>query len=228
MKLSLSSLAQPVSYFSSVSIPRQILGASSTHIFCNRQGQIILGNDGYKQTAQLFSRFSNDLNKGVIWADRLWRSMTHHYNPETNRGVWPIASSAQKCKAYFRKALILWREGKQAKAMFFLGAAVHLIQDACVPHHALCQMFDGHLKYEKWAKERVNNYKVNSSGLYHHGNAPEEWVSANARVARGFYNHVNSFGNDELYHQATSTLLVLAQRSTAGFFHFSLKKFLSK
>jgi len=229
MKLLLFNLAKPLLgvsvYFSS--FPTQILGASSTHIFCNHQARIILANDGYKQVAQLFNRFSNKLDEGVVWADRLWRSTAHHYNPVTGRGVWPWGNAAQKCSAYFKKAFVLWRQGNHAKAMFFLGAAAHLVQDACVPHHACCRMFDGHLDYERWVKERKHHYKVNAGGLYNQGETPEEWIAANARVAKEYYCYVKSPGNDELYHQATSALLGRAQRSTAGFFYFSLKKLFS-
>lgn len=225
MKFMFNSLAKPFFGFSFSSFPRQILGASSTHVFCNQQGRVILFNDGYKQIAQLFNRFSNELDKGVIWADQLWRSMAHHYNPETGRGVWFWPNSAQKCSAYLKKAFMFWRQGKHTKAMFFIGAATHLVQDACVPHHAYCQMFDGHLDYERWVKERKHYYKINSGGLYNLGHTPEEWIRANARVARKYYDYVKSPGSDEFYHQATVLLLLLTQRSTAGFFHFCLRKF---
>lgn len=216
---------KPLFHFSFVSFPRQIVGASSTHVFCNQQGRIILANDGYKHIAQLFNRFAGELDKGVVWADRLWRSTAHHYNPQTGRGIWLLSNSAQKCSAYFKKAFLLWRRGKCGRAMFYLGAAAHLVQDACVPHHAVGQMFDGHLDYERWVKERKHHYKVNTGGLYHLGSFPEEWIQANARVALKYYCCVKSPGNDELYHQATVVLLALAQRSTAGFFHFCLKRF---
>ena len=230
MKLFFSGLARPFASFSHCfsSFPRQILGASSTHIFCNQQGRIILAADGYKQVAQLFNRFSNELDKGVIWADRLWRSAAHHYDPVTGRGVWPWGNAAQKCTAYFKKAFILWRRGNHARAMFFLGAAAHLVQDACVPHHACCRMFDGHLDYEKWVKERKHHYQVNAGGLYNLGAAPAEWIAANACAAREYYLCVRRPGSDELYHRATAVLLVRAQRTTAGFFYFSLKKLFSE
>lgn len=222
MKLSLAVLAKPLSSF-----PRQILGASSTHVFCNRQARLILLNDGYKQVAQLFNRYGNQLDKGVVWADRFLRSTTHHYDPSTGRGVWLLPSAAQKCRVYFQKAFAFWRKGKYARAMFFLGAAAHLVQDACVPHHACCRMFDGHLEYEKWAKENKHHYGVNAGGLYNRADSPEGWVAVNARVAREYYRYVKSPGSEEDYHAATAVLLALAQRSTAGFFYFSLKKLLS-
>ncbi|MGQ9824088.1 MAG: zinc dependent phospholipase C family protein [Desulfotomaculales bacterium] len=223
MKLSLAALARPLASF-----PRQILGASSTHVFCNRQARLILFNDGYRQVAQLFNRYANQLDKGVVWADRLWRSTTHHYDPFTGRGFWFLTSGAEKCRTYFQKAFTCWRRGKHARAMFFLGAAAHLVQDACVPHHACCQMFDGHLEYEKWAKENKHNFRVDSGGLYNRADTPEGWVAANARTAREYYRCVKSPGSDEDYHEATAVLLVLAQRSTAGFFYYGLKRLLSE
>ncbi len=32
--------------------------------------------------------------------------------------------------------------------MFYLGAALHLVQDMCVPHHSLGIIFDGHKEFE--------------------------------------------------------------------------------
>lgn len=207
-------------YLFSVPLPVQILGASDTHIFCNEQGRIILFNDGYEACARLVERFMKFLNKGVVWADRGLRSTTHHFDPQRGTGVFSWANAAQKCEQYFKKALSFWQQGKLHKAFFMLGAAAHLVQDACVPHHACCQLFDGHLDYERWVKARKEHYRVNAGGIYHLGRTPEEWVVANARVAREFYGLVNSQANKDGYHRATEVLLPRAQRSTAGFLLF--------
>ena len=207
-------------YLFSVPLPVQILGASDTHVFCNEQGKEILFNDGYEACARLVERFMKFLNKGVVWADRGLRSTTHHFDPERGAGVFPRANAAVKCEQYFKKALCFWQQGKLPRAFFMLGAAVHLVQDACVPHHACCQLFDGHLDYERWVKARKERYRVSEGGIYHLGNTPAEWVVANARVAREYYALVNSQAGKEGYHRATEVLLPRAQRSTAGFLLF--------
>jgi len=231
VEFSLYNLADPlrntIFFLSLFSLPRQILGASSTHVFCNQQGRIILRNDGHERKARLVNQFSNELDKGVIWADKGWRSMTHHYDPETGRGIWLWADAAQKCAAYFKKAFSLWQHGKHAGAMFLVGAAAHLVQDACVPHHASCRMGNGHLAYENWVEKNKHQYKVQAGGLYDQGDTPpQEWIITNARLAGKHYSRIQVPGNNDHYHQVTSVLLPLAQRSTAGFFNFCSTRFL--
>ncbi|WP_073163637.1 zinc dependent phospholipase C family protein [Desulfofundulus australicus] len=224
MKVHVARWAHPVAaasrYLSSLHLPLQVLGASDTHVFCNEQGRIILYHDGYRDCARLIGRFATQLDAGVTWADRGLRSTTHHFDPRRGVGVWAWGNAAQKCRQYFDRALFFWHRGKYRKALFMLGAAVHLVQDACVPHHACCQLFDGHLDYEKWVKGRKHYYRVNSGGLYHLGHTPEEWVAANAWVAREYYPLVRASSGEESYHEATGVLLPRAQRSTAGFLLF--------
>ncbi|MBE3587058.1 MAG: zinc dependent phospholipase C family protein [Thermoanaerobacteraceae bacterium] len=222
MRINVVGLTHPVTtasrYLSAMPLPLQVLGASDTHVFCNEQGRLILFNDGHRECARFLSQFAICLNRGVTWADRGLRSTTHHFDPLRGRGVWAWANAIQKCRQYFERALLLWQRGRRGKAMFMLGAAVHLVQDACVPHHACCKLFDGHLEYEKWAKKRKHYYRVRSGGLYNLGATPEEWVRANALVAREYYHLVCASSNEEGYHQATEILLPRAQCSTAGFF----------
>lgn len=228
MKNTVARLTHPVAtasrYLSSVPLPLQVLGASDTHVFCNTQGRVILYNDGHRECARLISQFAVQLDRGVTWADRGLRSTTHHFDPQRGVGVWAWGNAAQKCKQYFDKALMLWQRGKHQKAMFMLGASVHLVQDACVPHHACCKLFDGHLDYEKWAKARKHYYRVRAGGFYNLGRTPEEWVAANAWLAREYYPFVCSAASMESYHQATEILLPRAQRSTAGFFLYFCRR----
>lgn len=204
-------------YVSSAPLPVQFIGpTSSTHSFINEQGRQILFNDGYKKAAQLFYLFSTQLNDGVVWIDKGLNSACHHYDPDTGTGMWLWPSAAEKCSELFKKALKLWQNKKHASAMFFLGAAMHLIQDVCVPHHASCKIFDGHLEYESWAEKRKNNYKVDSGGIYEIAGKPEEWITENARLAKEYYFLVSDCSSKG-YHQATEILLPRAQSTTAGF-----------
>jgi len=221
MKITVARLTHPVTtasrYLSTVPLPLQVLGASDTHVFCNEQARTILYNDGYRQAAGFFNSYAVELNRGVVWADRGLRSTTHHYDPERSTGVWAWANAVEKCRQYFNRALKLWRGGKHRRAMFMLGAAAHLVQDVCVPHHACCRLFDGHLDYEKWAKEHKHFYRVFSGGIYNLGERPEDWVVANARLAREYYALVCASAGEEDYHRATVVLLPRAQCTTSGF-----------
>lgn len=211
-----------------VPVPVQVFGASDTHVFCNLQGRIILANDGHHEEAALFNKYAKKIDKGVIWADRGWRSTSHHYDPLKKRGVWAWANAAERCAVYFKKALNLWSSGKQAKAMFMLGAAVHLVQDVCVPHHARCKLFSGHLDYEKWVGRNKHRYVVMAEGLYGLGETPEQWVAANALVAREYYKFVNVSNNEVNYHLTTQDLFTRAQRTTSGFLFFFYRQVMGK
>lgn len=100
--------------------------------------------------------------------------------------------------------------------MFFLGAAIHLVQDVCVPHHAANKMFNCHLEYENWVEKRKENYKVDRGGIYEIYVKPEEWISENARLAKGYFHFVGN-STQGGYHKATEELLPRAQCTTAGF-----------
>jgi len=208
-------------YISSMPIPVQgIGGVSSTHPFINEQGRQILSNDGYSKAAQIFYLFADQLDKGVVWIDKGLKSAYHHYDPDTGTGMWLWPSAAEKCAEFFNKALKLWRNKKHALAMFFLGAAIHLVQDVCVPHHASCKAFNGHLEFEGWVEKRKDNYIVDSGGIYEISVKPEGWIAENARLAKDYYSLVAN-NSPEGYHRATEVLLTRAQRTTAGFLlHF--------
>lgn len=201
------------------SLPVQgVKGASSTHSFIINQAIKILENDGYKKAARIFSIFDEQLENGVVWVDKGLKSACHYYDPDTGTGMWLWPSAAKKCAVFFHKSIHLWQRKKHAMAMFFLGAATHLVQDVCVPHHAACKMFNCHLEYENWVVKRKENYKVDSGGIYEISLNPEEWISENARLAKNYFHFVGN-SSQAGYHKATEVLLPRAQYTTAGFFH---------
>lgn len=143
-------------YISSAPLPVQAIGgASSTHPFINEQGRQILRNDGYRKEAQIFYLFANQLDNGVVWVDKGLKSACHHYDSDTGTGMWLWPSAAEKCTEFFTRALKLWQKKRHALAMCFLGAAIHLVQDVCVPHHASCKIFNGHLEFEGYIIETI-------------------------------------------------------------------------
>lgn len=207
----ISSLPLPVEW---------VRGTGSTHPFINEQARIILLNDGYKQAAHFFDMFAHQLDNGVVWVDYGLQSACHLYDPDSRSGMWHWPSAAEKCSEFYRKALKLWHSQKHARAMFYLGAALHLIQDVCVPHHATCHLFNGHMAYENWVENRKSHYPAENGGIYHISRHPQEWIAENAKLAKQYF-HLVSRGNTEDYHRATDVLLPRAQQTTAGFLlHF--------
>lgn len=202
---------------SSAPLPIQVLGpVSSTHSFINEQGRRILLHDGYRKAAHLFDLFAVQLDLGVVWIDRGFKSAYHHYDPDRGTGMWLWPSAAEKCSEFFNRAVKLWHEKKHARAMFFLGAALHLVQDVCVPHHASCKIFDGHMDFEDWAEQRKDNYRVERGGKYGQSVKPEEWIAENARLAKDCFPLVSAY-SAQGYHRATEVLLARAQQTSAGF-----------
>jgi len=69
------------------------------------------------------------------------------------------------------------------KACFCLGAAAHLVQDLCVPHHSRSIVYGGHQRYETWVEKHVEHYLVWSKGIYDDTMVKaRDWVIANVRV----------------------------------------------
>ncbi|MDF9406836.1 zinc dependent phospholipase C family protein [Pelotomaculum isophthalicicum JI] len=200
-------------------IQRLVSGKCETHLLCNYQAVLILQRDGYEAYAQILSNYLELINRGSIWADRGWKNFAHYLDPAF--GPWPDART--ECRAFFEKALCHWQRKNKKKAFFFLGAAAHLVQDLCVPHHARGIAFCGHKEYEKWVKENRLDFLVYSGGTYHNASSPDGWVEANAIIARYYFPYVSNINSETSYKLATSVLLPTAQRSTAGFFSFFLE-----
>ena len=203
-------------------IQRIVSGKGETHLFCNRQAVKILKKDGKIAYARLFNNYLEVINRGVLWADKGWKNFAHYFDPVAGQGLGPWPDARLECRYLFEKALKYWRRGNKKKSFFFLGAAAHLVQDLCVPHHARGIAFCGHQEYENWVKENCFDFSVDLAGQYNRASHPGEWVETNAKVARFYFPYVSDVSSLTSYRMATGVLLPLAQRSTAGFFAFFL------
>lgn len=193
--------------------------AGLTHDFCINQAREVLWNDGYESEARILSYYSRILNEGVAWMDQGWRNTSHYYNPVTYKGLWGWPSAAVEVERYFSRAVHLYRRERTEQAMFFLGAACHLIQDLCVPHHSHAAIFSGHREFESFAEENRNEYRVFSGGIYSKQWKPSRWVIENARISYDFFTSVDGRNTRE-FDQVLQVVLPVAQRSTAGFFKY--------
>ncbi|WP_041313775.1 zinc dependent phospholipase C family protein [Heliomicrobium modesticaldum] len=190
--------------------------AAVTHDFCINQAKEILRNDGFEAEARQVAYYQSQMIEGVAFVDQSWRNVAHYYNPVSKKGLFGGPSAVTEIERYFRRAVKLYQEKKEARAMFFLGAACHFVQDLCVPHHAVGAIFSGHREFESFAEEKRYDYAVAFGGDYADHKKPAEWVDENARVA---YDHFTAVSgrNTASIHQAMMVLLPLAQRTTAGF-----------
>ena len=189
-----------------------------THEFCNKQALSILRDDGHVPCAEFFERYITELNAGVYWADTGWKNVSHYFEPTSGKGLWQFPSAADEFERYAGKAALSVQNGNYPQAVFFLGAATHLVQDVCVPHHARGKLFCGHQEYENWVQQHHTNYAVAVQGIYNEGLKGGMWLLNNAVVAADLLDWVTADNREAFYHKATTILLPRAQRSTAGLF----------
>lgn len=199
--------------------PLQPLVADSTcatHDLCNQSAIEILEADDHRGAAELAAPYLSVLNDGSRWADAEWRNRGHYFDPTTGRGLWRFPDAASLAESYWERALEAWRHGRARAAMFALGAALHVAQDLCVPHHAALRIWNGHREYEDWVRERRHAFVVSSGGLYRPGFGLADWVIANARASLPLLTAVDSGSTEQSRREATAILLGRAQRCTAG------------
>ncbi|SMD04515.1 zinc dependent phospholipase C family protein [Sporomusa malonica] len=190
---------------------------SVTHEFLNKQAVTILLSDGANDCAAFFKTYLPQLNAGVYWADSGWKNVSHYYEPLTGKGLWRFATALDDFSAYFKAALTYAWQNNLAKSAFFLGAAAHLLQDLCVPHHARARLFSGHKEYEIWVRDNLSSFAVQNEGLYLANTDPYSLLINNAVIAADYLDWVTE-ENHTRFHTVTTHLLPRAQRTTAGLF----------
>lgn len=197
---------------------------SPTHGFINRQALAVLQGDARNAEAQWLGEFLAPFDEGCDWADTGWRNVGHMYDPSTGFGLkgWP--SAPQMLREYWDHATRYFAERNLRTSFFYLGAAAHLVQDLCVPHHAAARTFAGHKRFEEYACHFRHLFAVEEGGLYNMARTPEGWVYANADYSRNHYSHCVTRKFDRpAVHAAVADLLPRAQRTTAGFVAYFLQ-----
>lgn len=196
---------------------------SPTHGFINQQALSILKTDGRQREAGWLGWYSEPFNQGCDWADTGWKNVGHMYDPETGMGLKNCPSAPQLVREYWDLAARYFHECDMNQAAFYLGAAAHLVQDLCVPHHAAARVFAGHKAFESYARHYRHLFAVHAGGIYDLARTPEGWVLHNADYARAHYSHCLTSDLEKVtIHQAVADLLPRAQRTTAGFVAFFL------
>lgn len=199
---------------------------SRTHGFCNVQGMQILAQDCVIPRNDFFAKYKKEIVHGGYWADSQWKNIDHYLEPETGRGIWPFGNALDQFRQYFAFAFKEVRRGDCGKAAFYLGAASHLVQDMCVPHHARGRMFNGHQEFEAWAGRHFEEYSVRGGGLYTKNDRVVDFICENARIAATLLDAVDTDKGCVDYTGVAAILLPLAQQSTAGLFaHFYRRAF---
>jgi phospholipase C len=188
------------------------------HKFINFQALEILKNDNYLDAHCLFSDYIADLNEGVVWADQDFKSSNHFYSPTRDKGLFGNSNALTLAVEYYNKAKECWFLKNIEASMFYLGAAVHLVQDMTVPHHANIRLLDKHRQFENFIKRTYMDtpkFAVHNGG-YYLANI-EEFIKCNARNAIKIYKRFRDIKDDKKrYYTITKFTLPLAQKTTAG------------
>ncbi len=188
------------------------------HKAINYQALHILRNDGYFDVYSLMSEYIDDINAGVVWADQDLKSSNHFYSPKTKRGLYGSSNAKNECESYYARALNKFVLGDIKKAMFYLGAACHLVQDVTIPQHANVNLLKNHRSFENWIVKmhrRFYKFKAYGGGIYL--NSIGQYIELNSREAIRTHKKYSNIKNEHIrFYKISSVILVMAQKTTAG------------
>lgn len=188
------------------------------HIYLNNEALTILKNEKYYDEYKFFHKYLDDINDGAVWADQDFKSSNHFYNPYKRRGLLGRKNALDLGLEYYNKSIKLWKDHNYYDSMFYLGAALHIIQDMTIPQHANIRLLDNHRQYETFVK-RIYQYIGNitvEKGAYLL-DSYENFIRFNARVALKIHKRFKVITDDELrFLRITRCTLPLAKRTSAG------------
>ncbi len=162
----------------------------STHQWFAQQGITILANDGFDQiTAFLETQdptapevksadgaptgatqtYGWRLVAGAAAADcELYNEVPdhlHNFWSHKGRGMILGKSAANYAEKAFTKATDAWQAGDRGSAMEWLGASLHLVDDACVPQHNFFGVGINHNPYELWVRSNQQQLAASSGAV---------------------------------------------------------------
>lgn len=190
------------------------------HKFINNQSLDILKNDKFLLAYNLLSSYIDDINQGVVWADQDFKSSNHFYNPDEKKGLYGCSNAKKECISYYTKALSKYYSGDIKKAMFYFGAACHLVQDMTVPQHVNVKLLNHHRKYELWVIKAYKHYeafKVINDGIYL--DSIPQYIDLNSKKAiEAYAKNITEKNIHSRFYNITLATLSQAQKTTAGMF----------
>ncbi len=188
------------------------------HQYINIRAIRIIKGYGYNREYELLNKYIKQLNNGVVWADQDFKSINHFYNPVKKRGLYGHSNALLLTQKYYDNALKYWKSDNIDKAMFYLGACVHIIQDLTIPQHVNIRLLDNHRQYENFVKttyDVVKEFSTLRSPIVFDN--LENYVRFNSKVALRVYKQFKKIKKDKSrFYKITRCALPLAQRTTAG------------
>lgn len=200
-------------------VKKKILKTHCTvHKFIMIQAIEILKNDGYEEEYNFFRNYITPLNAGVTWADQDFKSSNHFYHITKKKGLYGFSDALTECRRYYGKSMKYLEEKDIEKALFYFGAACHLVHDVTVPHHVNNKLLKNHRRFELWIISRLMtdySFEANNGTIIY--DTLEDYIKNNSIMANSTYiKYLNIPSRDERYGKVATTIIKEAQRTTAG------------
>lgn len=168
---------------------REDVNTMDTHKTIATQALEMIRNDkcsdvNIKSNLDKLQEHLNSFKKGAVAPDfgdvgidrDYYLYQDHFYNPDTGKnftssGLYPLYeipdTAESQTRNYVGQAIASWNDGNYDKSAYLLGKAMHYFADLNEPHHA-SNLTGGvgtaHTKFETFAEEQKNNYKISSVG----------------------------------------------------------------
>ena len=187
------------------------------HQFINIEAIKLLDHSHMSEEFTFYKNYIYDLNRGVKWADADLKSTNHFYHHELGRGLYGFSNAKEECLKYYNEALKLYKENEINKAMFFLGAACHLVQDSTVPAHAMKNL-KKHKPLEKYIVNKVSSgYSINVEGdIIKYPDIHDYIINNTKEAVKGYKEFEDIEMNKDRCENISNIIVEKAIRTTAG------------
>lgn len=199
------------------------------HKFINIQAIEILKNKEYAEVYRFYKANIKELNDGVTWADQDFKSSNHFYHHNKGTGLYGFSNALTEFQKYYKRALKFVEAGDIRQAMFYFGAACHLVQDATVPQHVNNKLLKSHRNFELWIISKLmSDYSFPIFNEIIQQDNVEDYIKDNALFANKTYTtYSNVVDKEEKYNKISVLIVQRAQKTTAGLmlnFYNEIKK----
>ena len=187
------------------------------HKFINIEALKLLDSTNYSEEFYFYKSYIKDLNMGVKWADADLKSTNHFYHHEKGRGLYGFSNAKEECIKYYNEAISLYKQNEVNNAMFFLGAACHLVQDSTVPAHAMKNL-KKHKPLEKYIVNKVlSGYSISIEGDLIRYPHIQDYIINNSKEAVEINRKFEGLGTKkDRFENVSKAIVEKAIRTTAG------------
>lgn len=210
------------------------------------QGDVIRAVQ-YFQAAEFWSGLKEPLKQGagdIDWRPYLFNppswSIHHGWNIGSDAGWFGAVGATAYADMYEAAGIKAYHDEKNNALMaWYVGAALHLVQDLTVPHHEACRIGDGHAEYEHVCERLTAPIATHLGGIYTLPGLSEEdliyapasvWIRYAAAESEPAYAVVGP--RNELARQSDeavgTVMLTLASRVGAGYLYSLYRYFASE